>query len=496
MRRLSVFTLGLLLAGAIGAASAQSSSAQSNSTQPKSIQSNSIQNRSTQPSKAAPQTVVLKPVLSPAVAALLARGPRGGGAHTGLLVYDITAGKTLEAARPDELFIPASTMKLVSMGAVLSQRGAQSWLSVDVTAPAQEVAARKSRLSFITLRGNGDPSFDLDGPYSLSALAKQLAARGVREVGEVRLLPAFNEASWPYQPLLGTAVSSFRLASLPGWNASASTYQEWARAAFVRRLQAAGIKVTGAGKAAAPGTLLGQSLARETARQLGQSVPAAPGVVGETGVASVRSAPLHQLLARTLKPSDNLWAEQLATNLAQRGNNLNASAGDGWQKSATHAAMIAGQRQYLQRAGVNVAPLSLDDASGLSRANRLTPRTLLTVLRRAYDLPLTPGGVTLTPAQAYAQHKNLFIEALPVAGTGSATAATLQRGGTLSDRLKGLDVRAKTGTLPGVSSLAGFVRAKSGHLLVFSIMLDRTQVGTLELRAFQDEVVRLLAKQY
>lgn len=443
----------------------------------------------TTPKTAPPQTVTLKPVLSPEVAQLVARGPRGGKAHIGLLVYDLSAGKTLEAARPDELFVPASTMKLVSMGALLSARGPQSWNSVDVTAPAQEVASKSKRLSYITLRGNADPSFDLDSKnYSLAALAQQLAARGVREVGEVRLQPSLNEASWPYQPLLGTSVSSFRAASLPGWNASAATYQDWMRSAFVRRLQKVGIKVTGGAQSL--GSVIGQQTAAQLGLQLGASSPAA--ALPDQGVATVRSAPLHQLVARTLKPSDNLWAEQLASLLAQREHNV----GGNWQKTATHAAMITAQRQYLQRAGVNVAPLSLQDASGLSSANRLTPRSLLTLLRRAYSLPMAPAGVKLSPAEAYAKHQNLFIEALPVAGTGSQTAANLARGGTLSDRLKGLDVRAKTGTLPGVSSLAGFVRAKSGHLLVFSIMLDRTQANTLELRAFQDELVRLLAKKY
>ncbi len=475
---------GVTLFGLMPLAQAQTNKAQTNKTQ-KSV--------TTPPPKLAPaaaQQVTLKPVLSPAIAALVARGPHTGKAHLGLLVYDLATGKTLEAARPDELFIPASTRKLISMGALMAQRGPQSWYSVDVTAPAQEVSRKSRRLSYVTLRGDADPSFDAEGTYSLSALAKQLAARGVREVGEVRLLSSINEATWPNQPLLGMPVSSFRLASVPGWNASAATYQGWVKAAFVRRLQAAGLKVTGSVASGGFGELVAQNLSQQAARQLGA---AAPSTLADQGIATVRSAPLHQLIARTLKPSDNIWAEQLGATLGQKGAN---TGGTTWQKTATHAAMIAAERQYLQRLGMNTAPLTLADASGLSRANRITPRTLITLLRRNYDLPPLPAGSTLTPAQAYAQHKNLFIEALPVAGTGSATAAALARGGTLSDRLKGLDVRAKTGTLPGVSSLAGYVRAKSGHLLVFSIMIDQTQVGTLELRAFQDEVVRTLANKY
>ena len=83
-----------------------------------------------------------------------------------------------------------------------------------------------------------------------------------------------------------------------------------------------------------------------------------------------------------------------------------------------------------------------------------------------------------------------------MADTGSRTPQQLARGGTLSNRLRGLNVRAKTGTLPGVSSLAGYVRARSGHLLAFSILLDRTQANTLELRAFQDELLRALVRSH
>lgn len=412
------------------------------------------------------QTVVLQPVLSPSVAALLKRGPRGAQAHIGLLVYDLTAEKTVEAFHPNEAFVPASTMKLVSMGALLAARGPRSVNSVTLTAPAAQVGA-SAKLSHVTLRGNADPSFDVDGPYSLRALAQQLAARGVREVGEVRLQPSLNEATWPAQPLLGTVVSSFRVDALPGWGYTSAGYQAAVRAALIRRLRVAGIRV-------------GE----------GQSEAASP--AGERIVASVSSAPLYQLVTRTLKPSDNLWAEQLASMLAQRG-------AEGQQREtaqATHDAMLSAEREFLRRSGVDVGSVHLSDASGLSRKNRLTPRALITLLRRGYTLPMLPLDTRLSPAQAYAQHKNLFIEALAVADTGSRTPQQLARGGTLSNRLRGLNVRAKTGTLPGVSSLAGYVRARSGHLLAFSILLDRTQANTLELRAFQDELLRALVRSH
>ena len=76
---------------------------------------------------------------------------------------------------------------------------------------------------------------------------------------------------------------------------------------------------------------------------------------------------------------------------------------------------------------------------------------------------------------------------LPVAGTD----------GTLKSRMQGPftngNVCAKTGTLTGVSSLAGFCTAANGHQLAFSIInngLRHTRNG----RAFQDKVCNELCR--
>ena len=155
------------------------------------------------------------------------------------------------------------------------------------------------------------------------------------------------------------------------------------------------------------------------------------------------SAPVREIVDRVLEVSDNEAAEVLAHHigLATRGT---GSFTDG----------VLGTMRTLRGLGVATAGIEIYDGSGLSRDNRITPEALLAVLRAA-----ATGGPTL----------HAVIDALPVAGfTGS-----------LSDRFdetfpeaRGL-VRAKTGTLTGVSSLAGVAVDQQGHQLLFVLMADR-----------------------
>ncbi|WP_161882258.1 D-alanyl-D-alanine carboxypeptidase/D-alanyl-D-alanine-endopeptidase [Deinococcus alpinitundrae] len=432
--------------------------------------------------------VTLQAVLSPAVTALLKRAPVP--AHLGLLVRDLDTGKVLEAARPDELFVPASTMKLVSMAARLTQTGPQSRYRVDVLAPAQEVSRHAKRISRLTLHGLGDPSLSISGPYSLAALAQQLTKSGIEEIGELRVSPSIDSATWPALPL-GTPLVALRLQEYPGWNDSPDDYAARVTGAFAGQLRAVGIRVGAA--ASGLGRLVGEQSVQQFGRVTAGYAPAPAPIAAtpEVSLASVQSPPLTALIRRTLKPSDNVWADQIAAQLGQ-------VPGQASSEPLTHAGMVAGLRRFLMKVGVEPAPLTLSDASGLSQANRLTPRTLVTVLERMYDLPITNLKTPLTPAQAFAQRKNLFIEALPRGSTGIASAAARAEGGTLAERFigSGLDVRAKTGTLPGASSLAGYVRAKSGHVLAFAIMVDQAPGNTLDLRAYQDRLLKVIAQSH
>lgn len=165
----------------------------------------------------------------------------------------------------------------------------------------------------------------------------------------------------------------------------------------------------------------------------------APPASGMTVLATHVSPPFEQDIAVTLKVSQNLHAELFLRLLGR------LEAGDG---SIAQGARVV--RQFLVQAGVSPADFEFYDGSGLSPQDLITPRAFTTLLVYAARQPW--GGELRA--------------SLPVGGVD----------GTLSDRftrgpLRG-KVFAKTGTLAGANTLSGYLTAKSGRTVVFSVLCN------------------------
>lgn len=161
-------------------------------------------------------------------------------------------------------------------------------------------------------------------------------------------------------------------------------------------------------------------------------------------LAAVHSAPLEQIVARTLDVSDNEAAEVLGHHV-----------GLAVEGSGSFRAGAQGVRSALTDLGVDMTGTRLYDGSGLSREDRLTASALLGVFAAAAD-----------PA-----HPELrsVITGLPVAGfTGSLSYRYVD----VPPEGRGR-VRAKTGTLTGVTALAGVTADRDGDLLAFVMIADR-----------------------
>jgi D-alanyl-D-alanine carboxypeptidase/D-alanyl-D-alanine-endopeptidase (penicillin-binding protein 4) len=164
-------------------------------------------------------------------------------------------------------------------------------------------------------------------------------------------------------------------------------------------------------------------------------------------VAAVRSARVDQLVQRMLNVSDDDLAEALGREVAIADGYAPTFAGAGSAVTARVAAL-----------GVPTDGLALYDTSGLSHLDRVTPRALTAALRIA-------AGRDRTMLQS-------VFEGLPVAGfTGTLALRYLDRPTSAAAGV----LRAKTGTLTGVNSLAGLVLDRGGRLLAFAFLASHAR---------------------
>ena len=172
---------------------------------------------------------------------------------------------------------------------------------------------------------------------------------------------------------------------------------------------------------------------------------------------------ISKILEPMMKESVNQDAESMFYQIAAQGNKPYANRKDAERYI----------KQFINEAlQLNADNYFIADGSGLSLYDYLTPELLVTALKYAYGHP----GIY-----------NPLLLSLPIAGID----------GTLEKRLIGTaayrNVRAKTGTVTGICSLAGYATASNGHLLCFAI-INQGQKRSSEARIFQDKVCRILTE--
>lgn len=362
-----------------------------------------------------------------------------------------STGRRLHSSRPDLALIPASTVKILLARAVLDGLSPTTRLTTEVRGgPVGE-----GTVADLWLVGGGDPllstaEFAVDGGFagrprlatSLEALADGVVAAGVRGVGRLLGDDSRHDAQRFLPGWLATYASRLEITPLSALTVNKGLLLEsrpvvaapspaaHAAATLARLLEARGVAVGEEGEGVAP-----------------------PGAVA---LASVQSPPLSDVVAEMLQHSDNLAAETLLKELGRSPETAGSTAGG-----------LAAVRKGLADAGVDLTGLVLADGSGLDRADRVSCRLLTDVLAGP-----GPDGVVA--------------RALPVAG----------RNGTLVGRLAGTRaagrLRAKTGSLQGVSGLTGWMDGAGDDLsLVFSVLANG--VSSARGSALQDTVAITLA---
>jgi len=354
----------------------------------------------------------------------------GKKAKVGVVVADQLTGGVVASYRADVAMEPASTAKVVTAVAALGTLDPASTFTTSVVRGTGDQVVLVGGGDMMLAADAGDATV-VNGRAGLGdlarAAAKQLKLVGLTEVTlrvddtlytGPRVSPGWDEGDLTMGYAAPVAPLAVKIAATKEGVAYPPRSSDPALAAakvFATRLTEAGITVKGdVARAAAPS--------------------------GATVLATVESAPLHDVVHFFLESSDNTITEVVSRAVAID-QKLPASFDGGTQAVLRAVTML----------GVDTKGAVLADASGLAEGSLLTPTTLL-------------GLIQLVSDPEHPELRSIAV-GMPVGGLT----------GTLSDRYLSSDarglVRAKTGSLSGVKGLAGTVLDSDGRQLDFAVLV-------------------------
>jgi len=407
------------------------------------------------------------------------------GARLGALVVGREDGREVFGHAPDRSLVPASNLKVLTALATLSALGPTRRLVTEVRSNAEPDA--EGAVTTLYVRGGGDPSLTSEQWWRLAA---DLRARGLRRVkGDLVVDDSlFDRQRW--HPSWGEPSSRAYHAPVGALMANYGAFEVWAEAGAaagdpvrvrvdppIGYLRVANRARTGPAGGAArlkvdreagsghevvivTGTLPAGAPPKRFARSVRDPAGYAAAVfrmqlagLGVPVEGTVRfgavpgdAVPLHEfegfpvdeVVRRFMKWSNNLIGESLVKLLGAQ------ATGQGSWSSGLPAV-----RDQLASLHLPLEGLRIEDGSGLSYDNRVSPRLLVAALRKA-DASFAFGPE--------------FVTALPIA----AEDGTLEkRAGAAAGA-----VRAKTGLLTRVTGLSGFARLPDGEAVVFSVLAN------------------------
>jgi D-alanyl-D-alanine carboxypeptidase/D-alanyl-D-alanine-endopeptidase (penicillin-binding protein 4) len=436
--------------------------------------------------RAAPDSSERSRQLQRALEEILARTPLHA-ARAGIFVASLDSGQTLYAHDADALLNPASNVKLFTSAAALARLGPEYRFETEVYADAPP---HGGQVKALFVKGKGDPTFVTE---RLWALAGEIAHRGVKQVkGDLVVDDGFfdGEREGPgydqekgdrsYLAPIGALSLNFNAVAIhvaPGGRPGekgrveiepASEFFQienrtvTVRAGARRRVTPASVPLPhGRQRITVDGRLpLGsheQVLWRKiddpplyfgfTLKQLLElrgvkvsgTVRRAAVPDGAKLLCSSESEALGEIVRKLEKTSNNFVAEQLLKTLGAERRGPPGS----WAKG------VEAVEDFLAEVGIPRGAYVMKNGSGLNDTNRFSARQTVTLLREMW--------------KRFASMPD-FLAALPIAGKDGTTRWRMQ---ATEGRL-----RAKTGTLEGVTSLSGFVETAAHERLVFSVLVN------------------------
>ena len=351
-------------------------------------------------------------------------------ASIGIKVVTVETGEVIYEKNSHKLHHPASTTKLFTAATALAKLGSDYQCETTLYADA---IVRGEVLGNIYLKGRADPVLQ---PQDIAKLGDALLQAGVKSIqGNIVVDETYLDAIWEG----------------PGWMWDDRPL--WINALSIREVEPDASKMS---RALACGHLLKTTLMEKGVNVIGNVVSGTVSSEAHT-VAKHLSPPLADILKLMNKPSDNWTAELVFKTI---GAEVMGEPGT-WKKGRD---VVAG---FLAEIMDEPPMHRFVDGSGLSRYNLLNAELLTKLLVYMYH------NFEVMPE---------FLASLPIAGVD----------GTLKNRMQGMSaekvLRAKTGTLSGVSALAGYTVTADDEVFAFGILISH-YVGPARLaRSIQDKI--------
>ncbi len=466
-----------------------------------------------------------------------------GRTQISLYAMDLSSGRPIVRSRQDESMIPASNLKVITSAAAMGTLGHDFTFETKLSLlnPPANANARQAD-AILIVKGDGDPAFgdetvlrqhgnqvgDVEALIQLwvDAVKKANITKVARIIVDDSVFDTtFVHPSWPADQLnrwYSAQVAGINFytncldiypvpSTVPGdspfvrvlpaapfisttnlattgqgdtfWISRRLGSNEFTFRGSVRNKRLQPVHVTFHDPPMFFGQILADRLAKAGIAVAAVGRPTPEDVLGEGKPLHVIRTPLHLVLARCNKNSQNLYAEALFKRIGFKATGAPGSFDNG----------AAAVRLFLQKEiGTAAAAVRTADGCGLSRDNRVTARIMVDLLT--------------------AMHKNEklgkpFRQSLSIAGVD----------GTLSSRMKNVKGRvyAKTGYINGVSCLSGYYIAPSakpkantgvnpsgendaddGTVVAFSFLFNDIQVGLDVVLRVQNELVRLMDEAY
>jgi len=434
--------------------------------------------------------------------------------RTGIKVVSLKTGEVLYSRNNQQLFHPASNMKLLTTATALKRLGPNFKFKTVLYTDTFSIS-NSTIMGNLYLRGFGNPDLLIE---DLEWLAHQLRLRGIKSIkgdlicdesyfdehfrGHGWMWDDASSSDFPAISALSVNDNCVEVTVRPGEKVGDSLVFQMEPATPYMSIENRGttvdsldtlaqkafkverkwiypentIVVEGGQRIAAEersyhidvlepalfaGTLLLQKLNDESIVLEGE---VKKGLVPATSVSLVEhlSEPLSMVVMNTNKISDNLSAELTLKTIAAEVSGIQGSADKG----------ISLIYQFLDELGLDSTTYRLADGSGVSRYNIITPDLIIELLKSMNE-----------DFRIQAEYKT----SLPIAGVD----------GTLKSRMKETSaenkLRAKTGTLNGVSALSGYTNSAEGEPIAFSIIMEHFVVPTSKIRNVQDRIGDLLS---